>query len=34
MPFALYLHRILRMIMNEDFGTGLLLLDVDGMNTK
>lgn len=30
MPFALYLHRILRMILNEDFGTGLLLLDVDG----
>ena len=30
MPFALDLHRIWRMILNEDFGTSLLLLDVDG----
>lgn len=29
-PFALDLHRIWRMILNEDFGTSLLLLDVDG----
>lgn len=30
MPFAFYIRKVLRMFMDEDFETDLLLLDVDG----
>lgn len=30
MPFAFYICKVLRMFMDEDFETDLLLLDVNG----